>query len=64
MAETTSGIEMMRQRMERASRRPPAPRRPRGATAREVGEASQRLAGCSSRIDEALKAFVAEVRAA
>ena len=35
-----------------------------GKSAREVGEASQRLAGCSSRIDEALKAFVAEVRAA
>ncbi len=33
-------------------------------SAREVGEASQRLAGCSNRIDEALKAFVAEVRAA
>lgn len=38
MAETTSGIEMMRKRMERASRRPPAPRRPRAAGADEVGE--------------------------
>lgn len=39
MPETTSGIEMMRQRMQRASRRPPAPRRPRSAAAQGGGEA-------------------------
>jgi methyl-accepting chemotaxis protein len=35
-----------------------------GRSAAEVTEASRRLAGCSSSIDQALKAFVAEVRAA
>jgi len=35
-----------------------------GRSAQEVGQAGRRLADCSSRIDEALKAFVAEVRAA
>ena len=35
-----------------------------GRSAQAVGEASRRLADCSSRIDGALKAFVAEVRAA
>jgi hypothetical protein len=38
VAETTSGIEMMRRRMERASRRPPAPRRPRAASPPEAGD--------------------------
>lgn len=47
MAETTDGIDVMRQRMARASRTPPAPRN-RGALAAAPGAASPRAADAPS----------------
>jgi hypothetical protein len=49
VADQTSGIELMRRRMERASRRPPPPRRaPEGAAPAASGEAGPEGAGAGA----------------